>query len=157
MDALVFKTFGFRLPLTPKTPSDVPPSQVIPRTPSGTPPSSTPPSSTDSLSSPLKFNPDTPESKQVDYGLSSSENARVSKVFESIDINKEENSEEFPSVTMKVETEPKDKATKIDTIENLIKDTNQESIIEQKDEVEDSKEDEDDSNTSEKKSVKIDT
>ena len=157
VDALVFKTFGFRLPLTPKTPSDVPPSQVIPRTPSGTPPSSTPPSSTDSLSSPLKFNPDTPESKQVDYGLSSSENARVSKVFESIDINKEENSEEFPSVTMKVETEPKDKATKIDTIENLIKDTNQESIIEQKDEVEDSKEDEDDSNTSEKKSVKIDT
>ena len=73
-----------------------------------------------------------------------------------IDNNTKEEVTEFPSVTMKIDTEPKNKTTKIETIENLIKETNKESLLEQKEE-EEKEEKDDESNSSEvKKSIKID-
>ena len=108
----------------------------------------------------LKFNPGTPENIEFDYGLSSSEKndqgaVKVDSIMNTINNTKEEVTE-FPSITMKVDTEPKNKTTKIETIENLIKETNKESLLEQKEE-EEKEEKDDESNSSEvKKSIKID-
>ena len=110
----------------------------------------------------LQFNPATPENIEFDYGLSSSEKndqgaVKVDSIMNSINDTKEEVTE-FPSVTMKIDTEPKNKTEKIETISTLIKETNKESLLEQKDDEEDKEDENENSESSEvKKSVKIDS